>query len=180
MAHNVIRFLILGVIMALAYVLILFRLWEVQIKEGEAHRENISRQSIRSIRDPGVRGRIFSSDGKLLADNRPSYDVVFHLSEMRRPGRRINTIKYIIECSDRIAKALKKKQPLTEDIVQQHINTKPGVVLPVFKALTQKELAVVSELMPPVNGMELRAEPLRFYPQGASCAHVIGRPGEGR
>lgn len=177
MANSIIRFLIVGVLMALAYVMILFRLWEVQIKEGEAHRDNISKQSIRSIRDPGIRGRIFSADGKLLAGNKPSYNVVFHPSEMRKPGRRIRTINYILECSERIAKAIGKKQPLTEDVVQHHLNVRPGVEITVFNNLTQKELAIVSELIPPVNGMEIRAEPIRFYPECELGAHVIGYVG---
>lgn len=163
--------------MALAYFAILYRLWEVQIKEGESHRDNISKQSIRSIRDPGVRGRIFSADGKLLADNKPSYDIVFHPSEMRKPGRRSNTIKHILECSGRIADAIGRKQPLTEGVVQHHLNVRPGVELPVFSDLSQKELAIASELVPPVNGMEIRVDPLRFYPEGSLGAHVIGYVG---
>ncbi|OGV38684.1 MAG: penicillin-binding protein 2 [Lentisphaerae bacterium GWF2_45_14] len=174
---NAIRFPVLGAVMGLTYAAILFRLWEVQIKDGEEHRENISKQSIRSIRDPGVRGRIYSSDGKLLADNRPSYNVVFHLSEMRKPGRQAKTIKHILECAERIANVLKKPQPLTEKIVRHHINTKPGMTLSLFKNLTQKELAIVSELMPPVAGMEIKTEPVRLYPEGKKCAHVIGYVG---
>ncbi|MGL4854180.1 MAG: hypothetical protein ACRC37_02885, partial [Lentisphaeria bacterium] len=44
-----------------------------------------------------VRGRIISSDGYILADSKPVFNIVFHFSEMRQPGRSFRTINFISE-----------------------------------------------------------------------------------
>ncbi len=44
----------------------MLRLWSEQVQGGRKHREAVSRQSIRRIRVPPIRGRIFSADGKLF------------------------------------------------------------------------------------------------------------------
>ena len=71
------RIAIIALLAAFIYAIIAIQLWNVQIRSGEEHREKVSKQYARKIRMPAVRGRIFSSDMKLLADNRPSYNVQF-------------------------------------------------------------------------------------------------------
>ena len=88
--------------------LLLFKLWFEQVRLGQEHRDRIRKQSIRIIRVAAVRGRIFTADGKLLTDNRPSFDVYFHVHEMRRTGDRKhtameNTASHVLEESRREA-----------------------------------------------------------------------------
>ena len=87
--HFVNRLRIIAVLVVVCSVLLLTRLWTVQIHQGGEHSQTIARQCIRRIRLSPVRGRIIASDGQsLLADNRPSFDVILHISEMRQPGKR--------------------------------------------------------------------------------------------
>ena len=83
-----IRIIIIAFCVFFAYAVILIRLWAVQVYKGEEIQEKVSRQYVRNIRIPAVRGRIFTADGVMLAGNTASYDVLFHISEMRRPGKR--------------------------------------------------------------------------------------------
>jgi len=49
--------------------LLTWRLYSLQVQGGEERRRTTEGQSIRQIRLPAVRGRIFSADGQVLADN---------------------------------------------------------------------------------------------------------------
>ncbi len=62
--------------------------WNLQVRGGKEHVKAIRRQSVRRIRIPPIRGRIFSSDGTPFTDNQPSYDVYFHIHELRQGPRR--------------------------------------------------------------------------------------------
>ena len=82
------RIVIIAFFIFFTYAVILIRLWAVQVHQGEKLRREVSEQYVRQIRIPAVRGRIFTADGVMLAGNTASYEIVFHISEMRRPGKR--------------------------------------------------------------------------------------------
>ena len=87
-----IRIVIMAFIVFFLYAVILIQLWSIQVQSGDEILEKVSEQYVRKIRVPAVRGRIFTSDGVMLAGNAASYEVVFHISEMRRPGKRSRTM----------------------------------------------------------------------------------------
>ena len=64
-----IRIIIIAFCVFFAYAVILIRLWAVQVYKGEEIQEKVSRQYVRNIRIPAVRGRIFTADGVMLAGN---------------------------------------------------------------------------------------------------------------
>ena len=170
------RILIFGFILFLGYMILLGSMWMVQIQDGEEHREQISRQSIRRIRVPSIRGRIYSSDGQIIAENRPLYDVVFHLGEMRQPGKRSRTVKYILDKIALVGREIGRKPGIAEDDVLQRMNI-PGLPMTVFENLSGSEMARLAEMREPVNGMEISPRPLRFYPDGRAFCHVVGYTG---
>ena len=49
------------------------------------------------------------SDNKLLADNYPLFNVIFHLREMRQPGRTKRTIEYMIAAADKVGRVINRK-----------------------------------------------------------------------
>ena len=76
------RVMILAFVVMLMLSAIIIRLWTVQVLSGHEFDEKASRQYARGIRLSALRGRIDSSDGRLLAGNRPCMTAVLHLSEM--------------------------------------------------------------------------------------------------
>jgi len=171
------RIVILGSLFSLLYLVIVVKLWDEQIRQGEDHREKVSKQSIRRIRLPAIRGNIFSSDMKALADNIPSYDIVFHPAEMRQPGRQKKTVNHIFASAYSIGEAIGRKSPLTTDAILQHINMRPALPITVFKDLSDVELANAVEMGMQVQGMEIKTVPKRYYPGGKTACHVLGYVG---
>lgn len=169
-----IRIIITAGFMLLCYGLIELRLWNEQIRRGERHRDKISRQSVRKIRLPGVRGRILTGDGVVLADNEPVYNLVFHLAEMRQPGRRSNTVTHVLVTAAGLGRAIGRESSLTGDKVIHHMNTTPGLPMTVFKDLNARELISCAELPPPLAGLEIQAESKRGYPLRETLSHILG------
>lgn len=114
---STIRILVICLVVLLYYLVLEARLWREQILRGSFYDQEVSSQSIRRIRKPAPRGRIFTADKKLLADNVPVFNVVFHLREMRQPGRKKKTINHIIDSAGRAAKEIGRDNPLKYDVL---------------------------------------------------------------
>jgi penicillin-binding protein 2 len=57
-------------------------LWWVQVVSARDYQENLETQSFRTVRIPAVRGKILDSAGRVLAENRPTYNVSLYLEEL--------------------------------------------------------------------------------------------------
>lgn len=173
-----IRPTLLLIFSGICYLLLLFSLWNEQLRYGEEHRQMISKQSIRCIRQPGIRGKILSSDMKIIADITQQKDMLFHISEMRKPGKLSNTISHIISVAEQISKATGRKITLNAEEIQKHINHKPALPLKVIRDLSDKEIAAYFDIYPRIPGVEISVSNVRNYPMGDFAAHIIGYLGK--
>ncbi len=177
-AHFLSRLRILAGVMLVLMLALLARLWTVQVHQGGGHRQAIARQSIRRIRLNPVRGRLFAADGQtLLVDNRPSFDVMFHIPEMRQPGPRARTLEFILEQARRLAEVSGRPVPFDREDLERHFRVYPALPITVFADLNVAEQAAISELLPPVPGMEIRVRTLRSYPFPGLATHLLGFAG---
>ncbi|MDF7823255.1 penicillin-binding transpeptidase domain-containing protein [Pontiellaceae bacterium B12227] len=72
-------------IMMLALSFLGSRLWKLQVRGKSAFDEVFQNQSVRRVRLPAVRGMIFDTNGKVLADSVPNYCIAIYTEEMRAP-----------------------------------------------------------------------------------------------
>ena len=115
--QNFVRFAIYAFFLLCGLITVTIALFFNQVKGGTKYIESVKNQSIRSIRIPSKRGRIISSDLKILASNQPSFELVFYLEEMRQPGFLSKTRKHIYKCVQEVSKVLNRPIPLKlEDI----------------------------------------------------------------
>jgi penicillin-binding protein 2 len=76
-----VRVLALGVLVAMAVLVV--GLWHTQIVSYKRYQSSLTTQTFRSVRVPGVRGKIFDRAERVLAENRPSYNLNLYLDELR-------------------------------------------------------------------------------------------------
>lgn len=168
-----------GIIMFLTVILfsiIGIQLWNMQINNNSEYNDKISRQSVRMIRIPPVRGRVYASDGRtMIAGNRVSYDLQLHFSEMDVPRRKL--FDYVMDETTRIADCIGRKNTLTRDDISRHMYYSPGIPMKIFEDLTEKELGKITEIRPAVNGLEITTEPVRIYPYHSLASQIIGYVG---
>jgi penicillin-binding protein 2 len=62
--------------------ILLAGLWWVQVVSAREYQEHLTSQSSRTIRLPAVRGKILDRAGRVLAENRPSYNLSLYLDDL--------------------------------------------------------------------------------------------------
>ena len=165
--------IILGVIMMI-FLIMMIKAFQEQISLSDEHQQAVSRQSLRRIRIPANRGKIFSADLQVMAENIVSYDVNFYLAEMRQPGGPGRTVKYAYELYKELAEKLNRQAVLREEDISHHVNWKPGLPLTVFTNLSDRKIAKVFKLAAEHPGIEVTPNSIRYYPLFDSAAQIIG------
>ena len=153
------------------------RLWNLQVSQGLEYQRRLAKQSLRSVRLPGVRGRVLDRNGERLADNRPSYCVSLYLEELRRPGLRQRTVDHVMDVLYRLAETMDRPLELTPQDVALHMGRRTPLPLVAWRDLDETAMARFLEHASDFPGAALTVEPVRIYPQGASACHLLGYVG---
>ena len=167
------RIIIIGAFFGLVFLLMGVKAFSEQVKLVDEHTKAVVRQSIRRIRIPANRGRIFSADMAVLAENRVSYDLNFYLEDMRRRGPAA-TAKHAYEIYQTLAATLDRPPVLKEEHIRHHVIYRPGLPMTAFTDLGDREIAKVFELQQIHSGLEVTPSAVRFYPHGELAAQLIG------
>jgi penicillin-binding protein 2 len=64
--------------------ILLAGLWWVQIVSAREYESHLETQSYRTVRIPAVRGKILDRNGRVLAENRPQYNLGLYLDALRK------------------------------------------------------------------------------------------------
>jgi penicillin-binding protein 2 len=152
-------------------------IWRIQVLKASEYRSSETRQSIRRVRRPAPRGRIFDRNGVLLAGNRPSYSIAVFVEELRQPGRISNTVARIATYLDEIGTTIGKPREVTHDEIAVHIRKRRPLPLLAWKDIDEVTLARWSENPRSFRGVDVYVEPVRVYPGAPIAGHTIGYVG---
>ncbi len=158
---SIIKTVVVG---ALALVVVYF--WHLQVVRGKYFRELAENNGIRAVPIPAPRGPIFDRNGRVLVENRSSFNVVLTAEPHTDLDAELERVGRLIE--------------VDEDQVRERIDGQgPRFKSVVVKAdATEEDVAVVESrrLEEPEAGVEV--VPLRAYPLATEAAHALGRVGE--
>ncbi len=65
--------------------ILLAGLWWVQVVSAHEYQSHLETQAYRTVRIPAVRGKILDREGRVLAENRPRYNLSLYLDDLRKP-----------------------------------------------------------------------------------------------
>ena len=74
--------LVAGMLAAGLFIL-LAGLWWVQVVSAREYQGHLDTQSYRTVRLPAMRGKILDREGRVLAENRPRYNLSLYLDDLR-------------------------------------------------------------------------------------------------
>ena len=171
------RLVMLWLAMAGLFGLLGYRLWNLQVAQGMEYQRRLARQSLRSVRLPGVRGRILDRNGERLAENRPSYCVSLYLEELRRAGGVQRTVDGVMDQLYRIAEVMDRPLELQAQEVRQHLGRRTPLPLVAWRDLDETAMSRFLERADQFTGAALTVERVRVYPQGRVGCHVLGYVG---
>lgn len=140
------------------------RLYQLQIAQSENYRRLSDRNQFDQRFVLAPRGRLFDSDGRLLAGN----SEVFELNML--PARISNLESWLQNVSKLI-----ELSPEDIEKIKQDVRAQPDFLeVTVKSGLTQRELARLAILSPVLEGASFNKSFRRIYPQGWMTAHVTG------
>lgn len=156
------------VVAAIVVFLILFvRLWYLQIIKEQELRLLSENNRIRLIKIPAVRGMIMDRKGRVLADNRPSFNVMVMPED--------------VDDLQELTEALSGFLDLSPVAIANKIHNRdcpPFQPVAIKKDVSWEELSLIKSHQLDLPAVEIQIAPIRTYPYGSVAAHVLGYVGE--
>ena len=168
---------LLGLFMLLGFAVLAVRLWSLQVAQSYHFSKSLARQSLRSVRLPGIRGSVFDRNGVPLAKNRPSCCIEIFPEELRKPGPRQRTVDAVCDTLDRLAETMDVPRSLSANDVRTHLDRRTPLPLVAWRDLPPPAVARYAEHSGDFPGTSLSVEPVRVYPGASSACHLLGYVG---
>ncbi len=174
---EMIRVRFLQVVMLLMLMFVSAMLWRLQVAHGARYQNDVSRQSIRRVRLPGTRGSIYDRYGCPLVENRPGYEIVLYLEELRQSGPWSNTINRVQQVIDEVSARVGVGSSITRDDIWNHIKKRLPLPLHGWLDMDDTALARWAEQTAGIPAIDIYTQPVRVYPYGDSASHLLGYVG---
>lgn len=154
-----------AIFVSLIFVLLGARLVHLQALRGAAYYQQSTNNFIRERDLWPVRGQIRDRSGQVLVENRPAYQV--YVTPRFLAADTLARLRKILDLTDEQLQALRAR-----------IDSKKG--LERFKQIlaaediTRDQMALLESEKETLPGVDVEARARRYYPHGATAAHVLG------
>lgn len=148
----------------LSFLLIIFRYYNLQIKQGSYYEEMALKNHIRQVIIPAYRGTLWSRENFTLAKNEVDYDLLFYSEESKDP--------------ERVIKDLIETLPLRKEEILQRWkgrNLLPSYIpITLISSLDPEELPLIEEFKIKYREVSIHKTLKREYPFSEYMSHVVG------
>jgi penicillin-binding protein 2 len=161
------RILISAIGATILLAILLMRLFQLQIIDSQHYSSLSENNRVNLLPIPPTRGLIYDREGRLLAQNLPSFTLELVPEHIDNLQETLETLQGLVRISDdelkRFRQQLKRKRRFE------------GV--PLRFRLNDAEVARVAVNQYRLPGVEIRAQLSRHYPMGSLASHAIGYVG---
>ncbi|CAH0646061.1 penicillin-binding protein 2 [Pseudomonas juntendi] len=160
---------VVGAIAVVLLVCVLIaRLYYLQIIQYDYHSTLSENNRVHVQPIPPTRGLIFDRNGVIVADNRPSFSLSMTRERAGNWQEVLDTIVEVLELTE-------DDRALFERRMRQ--GRRPFEPVPILFELNEEQIARVAVNQFRLPGVEVVAQLVRHYPQGAHFAHSVGYVG---
>ena len=150
------------------FLLLLIRLWYLQIIKAPELKERSESNSVRFRTIQPLRGVIMDRNGIVLADNLPSFDVVYMPAAAKEHERLLERLQIMYQ-----------RKNLQIDLSRQATrDARPFLPVRLEKNVGMEKVAIVEANSVDLPGLFIDVFPVRFYPKGEITASLLGYTGE--
>jgi penicillin-binding protein 2 len=161
------RIVTAGVFVVLFFLIITYRVFNLQINMHDHYTTLSQSNRVKVVPIAPTRGLIFSNDGVLLADNRPSFSLEMIPEKVENVDRLIEHLVDVIGMDDTAISQFRDR------LRQKRRFDK----VPILFNMSDEEVARISIDLHRFPGVDIAARLNRYYPLGANFAHTIGYVG---
>lgn len=160
---------VLALVGTLLFGLVGTRLWFLQTVEQAGLQEEVEQTKRRTVPLLPERGRIFDSDGRIVADNERVLTVGIDWDVIRRSGDRAEIFRRVSGWVD---------VPIEE--MERRFNSgvySPFLPMPVAEDIDEPTAAAILERVEDLPGVQILEQARRVYPYAPLASHVVGYMG---
>jgi penicillin-binding protein 2 len=168
MSDSRVRTSIIGVVVIALFSALFARLWYLQVASANEFHAAATKNAVREIREPAVRGRVLDAKGAVLIDNRVANQIT--VDRKLTPHQLSADLLRLSALLDVPMKTLRARV--------NDARISPYTPVPVATDLPYEKLAYVSEHKADLPGVRAETVPVRRYPNGTVASHVLGYVGE--
>jgi penicillin-binding protein 2 len=166
------RVALVGGIALVAFAVVFFRLWYLQVLSGDKYRAEANNNRVREIKVQAPRGAIVDRQGRSLVDNRTGLAV--KVTPGRLPGDPAGRRKLY----RRLGKVLGVRPRRAERAVQRQLKALPYSTATVKQDVSLPVVSYLLEHQEEFPGVTVERVFLRQYPHHQIGAHLFGTVGE--
>ena len=160
---------VVGALLVLALICVLIaRLYYLQVVQYDYHSTLSENNRVHVQPIPPTRGLIYDRNGVVIADNRPSFSLTM---TRERAGDWHQVLDTIVE----VLQLTPEDRTLFEKRTKQ--GRRPFEPVPILFELNEEQIARIAVNQFRLPGVEVVAQLVRHYPQGAHFAHSVGYVG---
>jgi len=159
---------LLMTVVSIAFLLLIGRLFFLQIIQGERFTYLAENNRIRLKKIPGTRGMVFDRKGQLLIDSRPSFDLLFVPEDAQEPETTLR----------RLAGFLGRDEGELLGLLEENKERPPFEEMVLGRDIDWRTLVAVETHQLDLPGVTLRIRPRRSYLLNSMAAHLLGYMGE--
>ena len=162
------RVVVGAIVVVVLICVLLARLYFLQVVQYEYHSTLSENNRVHVQPIPPTRGLIFDRNGVVIADNRPSFSLTM---TRERSGDWQQVLDVIVE----VLELTPEDRALFEKRTKQ--GRRPFEPVPILFELNEEQIARIAVNQFRLPGVEVVAQLVRHYPQGAHFAHSVGYMG---
>jgi len=152
----------------IAFSLLCLRLWLLQVIEGDNYRRLSENNRIRTQIIKSPRGCILDTNKKVLASNRPSFDICLVPQETSHAAEVLQDLATLVQCD---VSQLQQK-------AHQARGRPPYESVKLLTDVSRDVLALVLTHKLDLPGIIVETTPVRYYPSASLACHLLGHLGE--
>ncbi|MCB0353060.1 MAG: hypothetical protein KDD64_06025, partial [Bdellovibrionales bacterium] len=152
------------IFVAICFLVLLGRLWVLQVIQGETYKEKSENNRVKIVYEPPPRGLIYDRNGDILAKNRPAFNVELIVSDTPDVDLSLRGLADVLGQDVNDLRERFERQPDRRRFV-------PRVIL---RDVSREVVGKVLSHRPYLPGIVVRHYPARVYPHGELAAHVLG------
>jgi penicillin-binding protein 2 len=144
--------------------LLVVNLYNIQVIQYQDYETRSNDNRIKIVPIAPNRGLIYDRNGKVLAENRPVFNLEITPEKVDNLAETIAELRKVIEISDERIEAFHKERKRTRRFKS----------IPIISQLSHEQVAQFSVNQHKFKGIEVTGQLKRYYPYGEILTHVIG------
>ena len=162
------RVAILGGIALIAFGVILFRLWYLQVLSGDRYLAEAQGNRVREVTVQAPRGEILDRDGEVLVGNRTALALQVRKDELPEvSAERVKVLERVAEVTGMSLERVRKE-------IDEQTKLLPSNPVTLQRDVPESVVFYVRENQAKFQGVSVDRVYVRQYPQGSAAAHLLG------